>query len=82
MKKIVSWMSILLLFPLVACSYSAGGQPRNILATPTLSAEMMQTQISQLLTVMPTTTGESGCEWPRPPWRCRPWRLTLQNRLW
>ncbi len=59
MKKIVSWMSILLLFPLVACSYSAGGQPRNILATPSLSAEMMQTQISQLLTVMPTTTGES-----------------------
>ena len=59
MKKVRSWVSALILIPLVACSFPTGGLPQNLpLSTATLSPVQVQTQINQMLTEMPTTTGE------------------------
>lgn len=62
MKKVFSWVSVLILIPLVACSLPAGGLPQNLpvspVSTSTLSPVEVQTQINQLLTSMPTTTGQ------------------------
>ena len=59
MKKVSSWVSLLILIPLVACSLPVGGVPQNLpVSTPTLSPVEVQTQINQLLTTLPTSTGE------------------------
>ncbi len=62
MRKLVPWISLLLLVALAACSLPARSTPAQPPAgnaeTPTLSADEMQTQISQMLTVMPTNTGQ------------------------
>jgi hypothetical protein len=59
MKKFLFWVSLLLSISLVACNLPAqttGPQIPDAVTPPTLSADEMQTQISQMLTVMPTNT--------------------------
>lgn len=61
MRKLLPFISLLLLITLAACSLPARSpQPQQgeNAGTPTLSADEMQTQISQMLTVMPTNTGQ------------------------
>lgn len=61
MRKLLPFISLLLLIALAACSLPARSpQPQQgeDAGTPTLSADEMQTQISQMLTVMPTNTGQ------------------------
>ena len=58
MKRFLPWMSLLILFSLVACSAGGAGTPQIPPATTaTLSPDQVQTQINQLLTQMPTSTG-------------------------
>jgi hypothetical protein len=58
MKRIISGMSLLIMIFAVSCTLSTQGlpKPQVIAATATLSSDQMQTQISQMLTVMPTVT--------------------------
>jgi len=57
MKRLLPWMSILVLISLVGCGLlSGGGAP--VTGNPTLSPEQVQTQMIQLMTQMPTNTGE------------------------
>lgn len=58
MRNVISWMSILILLPLVACSFSPGNPQQQSAVTPTKSGDLMQTELSQLLTMMPTSTGQ------------------------
>lgn len=59
MKKVSSWVSVLVLVSLAACSYPAGGISQNLPgATATLSPVQVQTQINEMLTTMPTSTGQ------------------------
>jgi hypothetical protein len=60
MKRFLRWMSFVVMALLVACSLpSTGGtRPPVVESTATLSPGQMQTQISAMLTVMPTTAGE------------------------
>lgn len=59
MKKVSSWVSLLILIPLVACSLPVGGVSQNLpVSTATLSPVEVQTQINQLLTSLPTSTSE------------------------
>ncbi len=59
MKKVFSLMSIFILIPLAACSLGINTPQQKLFAiTPTKSGEQMQTEISQMLTQMPTTTGQ------------------------
>lgn len=64
MKKVISSLSaILFLMLLAACSYSGGKiqlPGAGGASTPTQSPEQMQTQISSLLTSMPTNAGEQA----------------------
>jgi hypothetical protein len=56
MKRLLPWMSILVLVSLVGCGMlSGGGSPTT--GNPTLSPEQVQTQMVQLMTLMPTSTG-------------------------
>lgn len=58
MKRYLPWMSLLILFSLVACSAGGvGKQPIPPATTATLSPDQVQTQINLLLTQMPTSTG-------------------------
>lgn len=61
MRKLLPWICLLLLVSLTACSLPARStQPQEpgSAETPTLSVDEMQTQISQMLTIMPTNTGQ------------------------
>lgn len=58
MRKVFPWMSILIVFTLVACSFAPGNPQKAPAITPTKSGDQMQTEISQLLTMMPTNTGQ------------------------
>ncbi len=62
MRKVISWMSVLIVFSLAACSFSPGSTPKAPAVTPTKSGEQMQTEISLLLTMMPTMTGQPAGE--------------------
>lgn len=57
MKKVLPWLSLFVMILLVSCNLPAmgGGEPPVAGSTATLSPEQMQTQISALLTLMPTT---------------------------
>ncbi len=58
MKRILPWMSLLILIPMVACNTIRGGAPTvSPIATDTLSPAQVQTQINQMLTALPTNTG-------------------------
>lgn len=58
MRKVIPWISALIVIPLVACSFGTGNPPAGPAITPTKSGDQMQTEISQLLTTMPTSTGQ------------------------
>lgn len=62
MRKVFSWMSILIVFSLVACSFAPGNPQKAPATTPTKSGDQMQTEISQMLTMMPTNTGQPAGE--------------------
>lgn len=64
MRKAFSWISVLFVIPLVACSLNAGNPPvgPGPAITPTISGDQMQTEISRLLTMMPTGTGQPAVE--------------------
>jgi hypothetical protein len=64
MKRIIPGMSLLIMIFIVSCTLSTQGlpKPQALSATATLSSDQMQTQISQMLTVMPTAT--VGAEQP------------------
>jgi hypothetical protein len=58
MKRIITGMSLLIMIFIVSCTLSTQGLPKPpaIAATATISSVQMQTQISEMLTVMPTAT--------------------------
>lgn len=57
MKRIPVWVTILILLSLVACNLPSGlRQTNGPESTATLSPDQVQTQINQLLTLMPTNT--------------------------
>jgi len=59
MKRYPFWMSLLILILLAACSLPASRQPSGAPAsTATLSPDQVSTQINQMLTLMPTITGQ------------------------
>lgn len=59
MKRITAWMSLLVLIPLAACSVvGIGGGPKGIAPTATISPEQLQTQVNQMLTLMPTSPAQ------------------------
>ncbi|NLG98365.1 MAG: hypothetical protein GX491_13480 [Chloroflexi bacterium] len=57
MRRLLPWLGLLIILPLTACSLltQPGGEPPAG-STPTMSSEQMQTQIAQMLTLMPTNT--------------------------
>lgn len=57
MRRLLPWLGLLIILPLTACSIlmQPGGEPPAG-STPTMSSEQMQTQIAQMLTLMPTNT--------------------------
>jgi hypothetical protein len=71
MKRIITGMSLLIMTFIVSCTLSTQGLPKPpaVAVTATISSDQMQTQISQMLTVMPTATvmaGEVGLASPTP----------------
>lgn len=63
MKRTLLWVSLIGLIVLSACSLPAASrQPTAGASTPTLSPDQMQTQINQMLTMMPTNTGQPSAE--------------------
>jgi len=57
MKTRLSWISLLVIIMLASCNLpSSGGGPPVIDSTATLSPDEIQTQISAMLTLMPTAT--------------------------
>lgn len=61
MKRLLPWMSILVLVFLVGCGLlSGGGAPTT--GNPTLSPEQVQTQMVQLMTQLPNNTGEPAAK--------------------
>jgi hypothetical protein len=55
MKRVLTWMSLLIIFLLAACS--TGQTPQVEQTEPTLSGEELQTQIAQMLTQLPAEAG-------------------------
>lgn len=68
MKKVIPWLSFFVMILLVSCNLPAigGGEPPAIESTATLSPEQMQTQISAMLTLMPTSAESQPGEEPSP----------------
>ncbi|MBE0698530.1 MAG: hypothetical protein IH586_16560 [Anaerolineaceae bacterium] len=62
MKRIITGMSLLIMIFIVSCTLSPQGLPKlpAIAVTATISSDQMQTQISEMLTVMPTATAMVG----------------------
>ncbi len=62
MKRILLGMSLLIMIFMVSCTLSSTGAPRPPAAeaTATLSPAQVETQISAMLTVMPTATVQTG----------------------
>jgi len=68
MKKVLPWLSFIAMALLVSCNLPSvgGGEPPAAQATATLSPEQMQTQISAMLTLMPTAAGQQPGGEPSP----------------
>jgi hypothetical protein len=60
MRKIILLMSLLVVFALAGCNLGLNTPaPKPAVLTPTKSGDQMQTEISQMLTAMPTGTGQA-----------------------
>jgi hypothetical protein len=69
MRKVLAWMSVFILIPLVACGFGGALASKQPAPTPVVSNEQLQTQVAQLQTqvsepqvMMPTSTGQPAVD--------------------
>lgn len=70
MRKTLPLLSLLIVFALAGCGVlnpNPGPQPTAAAGTPTLSPEQVQTQLSMMLTQLPTSTGQVDASTPTVP---------------
>ncbi len=70
MRKTLPLLSLLIVFALAGCGVlnpNPGPQPTAAAGTPTLSPEQVQTQLSMMLTQLPTSTGQPDAATPTVP---------------